>query len=207
MQLLSSTLLVATLCLLASSQKVTEVFSGNVIGVSDGDTIEVLINRKATKVRLEAIDSPESNQSYGNRAKQELSRLVFGKLATIRKTGEDRYGRVLGYVMIGDIEVNSKLVEEGWAWHYREYNDEERFAKLEVEAREAKRGLWEDPKPLAPWEFRARQKRDKGEPATQFWLNTSSNVRHNQNCEHFRKSSRGRICSPNEGKACGICGG
>ena len=60
---------------------------------------------------------------------------------------------------------------------------------------------------LQPEEFRARQQKADKAPATEFWLNTSSNVRHNQNCDHFKTSKKGRICSPNEGKACGICGG
>lgn len=99
------------------------------------------------------------------------------------------------------------MIEDGWAWHYKKYNDEARLAKLELSARKAKRGLWADANPLAPWDFRARKKRPNNTPATMFWLNTSSKVRHNQNCEYFKNTKRGRICGPNDGKACGRCGG
>jgi micrococcal nuclease len=181
--------------------------NGKVIGVSDGDTIKILVDKKQVTVRLEGIDSPESKQSFGNRSKQALSDLIFGKNVVVKKVGEDRYNRVLGLVMLGDADINAKMIEDGWAWHYKEYNKDKRLAEIEKEAKAAKRGLWEDTNPIPPWEFRARQKKENGEPSTQFWLNTSSNVRHNENCEHFKKSKKGRVCGPDEGKACGICGG
>lgn len=133
--------------------------------------------------------------------------MVFGKTVTVKKTGEDRYGRTLGVIMVGDVDANAKMVEDGWAWHYKKYNDEIRLAKLEFSAHKARRGLWADANPLAPWEYRARKKRPNNTPATMFWLNTSSKVRHNENCEYFKNTKRGRICGPNDGKGCGICGG
>ena len=109
--------------------------------------------------------------------------------------------------MVGDLDANEKMIQDGWAWHYKKYNDEERLAKLELSARQAKRGLWTDSNPLPPWEYRARKKSPNNTPATMFWLNTSSNVRHNENCEYFKNTKRGRSCGPNDGKACGRCGG
>ncbi len=196
----------------AAPPKVVEEFTGKVIGVTDGDTIKVLVIKETITIRLEGIDAPESKQSFGNKSKQALSDIVFGKEVTIRRTGDDRYGRTLGVVMIGDVDANSKMIQDGWAWHFKKYNDEERLAKLETEAKEAKRGLWADPNPLAPWEFRARKKTPEtnSESSTtekKYWLNTSSNVRHNERCEHFQKTKKGRFCEPKEGKACGICGG
>ncbi|QDV69038.1 Thermonuclease precursor [Rosistilla carotiformis] len=192
---------------LASPPRVLEELTGKVIGVTDGDTIAVLVNREPVKVRLEGIDAPESKQSFGTRSKQALSKMVFGKNVVVKKTGEDRYGRTLGVIMVGSVDINAKMIEDGWAWHYKNYNDEERLAKLEDEAREAKRGLWADPNPLAPWEYRTRQRTSNDPPATMFWLNSSSNTRHNQNCEYFKNTKRGRVCAPNDGKPCGICGG
>lgn len=196
--------------LFAASPKVVEEFTGKVIGVTDGDTITVLVNKESIKVRLEGIDAPESGQSFGTKSKQSLSEMVFGKRVTIKKTGEDRYGRTLGFVMVGEVDANAKMIQDGWAWHFKKYNDEDRLAKLEVEAREAKRGVWAETSPLAPWDYRARQKtpeRKDADPAALFWLNTSSNVRHNERCEHFKNTKKGRLCGPNDGKACGICGG
>ena len=196
--------------LLAAPPKVTEEISGKVVGVTDGDTITVLVNKETIKVRLEGIDAPESGQSYGTKSKQALSEMVFGKPVTVKKTGTDKYKRTLGIVMVGDVDANAKMIEDGWAWHFKKYNDEERLAKLEDAARKAKRGLWADDTPLAPWDYRARQKTPEAkeaDPKALYWLNTSSNVRHNQRCEHFQKTKKGRLCGPNEGKPCGICGG
>jgi|TARA_R110002095_G_scaffold153786_2_gene133618 endonuclease YncB( thermonuclease family) len=191
----------------AAPPKVISTLTGKVIGVTDGDTIKVLVNRQSVIVRLEGIDAPESSQSFGTKSKQALSTIVLGKTVTVKKTGEDRYGRTLGIIMVGDLDANEKMIQDGWAWHYKKYNDEERLAKLELSARQAKRGLWTDSNPLPPWEYRARKKSPNNTPATMFWLNTSSNVRHNENCEYFKNTKRGRSCGPNDGKACGRCGG
>ncbi len=203
------TLLIGGL-LLAAPPKVVEEFSGTVVGVTDGDTITVLVNKQSIKIRLEGIDAPESGQSFGTQSKQALSEMVFGKRVTIRKTGEDRFGRTLGVVIVGDVDVNAKMIQDGWAWHFRRYNDEDRLAQLEVSARSAKRGLWAESNPLAPWDYRARQKTPEAKDTRTtafFWLNTSSGVRHNERCEYFKNTKKGRLCGPTEGKACGICGG
>ena len=197
----------------AAPPKVVEELGGKVISVTDGDTIKVLVNKESVTVRLEGIDAPESKQSFGNKSKEALSRLVAGKTVTVKKTGTDKYKRTLGVVIVGDVDANAKMIEDGWAWHFKKYNDEERLAKLEDAARKAKRGLWADENPLAPWEYRARPKTPEvapdgpSEKEMLYWLNTASNVRHNQRCEHFQKTKRGRLCTADEGKPCGICGG
>lgn len=129
-----------------------------VIGVTDGDTIKVLVDKETVIVRLEGIDAPESGQSYGKKAKEAMAELVAGKTVTVKKTGMDKHGRILGIVVVGGVDTNSKLVEEGWAWHFKKYSTDQDLAKLEEAARLAKRGLWADEKPLAPWDYRARQK-------------------------------------------------
>lgn len=72
-----------------------------------GDTITVLVNKESIKVRLEGIDASESKQSFGTQSKQALSEMVFGKQVTIKKTGDDRYGRTLGVVMFGNVDANA----------------------------------------------------------------------------------------------------
>lgn len=197
----------------AAPPKVVEELSGKVVSVTDGDTIKVLIGKETVTVRLEGIDAPESGQSFGKKAKEALAGLVAGKTVTVKKTGTDKYKRTLGIVIVGDVDVSAKLMEDGWAWHFKKYNDEERLAKLEEAARQAKRGLWADENALAPWDYRARQKTPEVAPKTPnekkmlYWLNTSSDVRHNEHCEHFQKTKRGRLCTAKEGKPCGLCGG
>ena len=208
--LLAASAMLAASFALSAPPKVVEEFVGRAVSVADGDTITVLRGTEQVRVRLEGIDAPESRQAFGNRAKQSLASMVSDKEVTIRKTGTDRYGRTLGIVVVDGIDANAKLVENGLAWHYRQFNREERLARLEVAARQAKRGLWADPSPLPPWEFRARQRAPTTSPATaplSFWLNTSSDVRHNSTCEHYRNTRQGRPCGPTDGRPCGRCGG
>jgi micrococcal nuclease len=62
----------------------------------------------------------------------------------------------LGFVFVGNVNVNKELLKQGLAWHYKQYNKDEEFAKLEQEARKKKIGLWSHPNPVAPWDFRRK---------------------------------------------------
>ncbi len=115
----------------------------------------LLIERTEYKVRLLRIDAPEKHQPYGNRAKQELSAKVFGKEVHVVSKGQNKYGRTLGVVEIEGRDVNLEMVKEGLAWSYRS----KPYAEAEQEARKAKVGLWTDPNPIPPWEWRKRSKR------------------------------------------------
>lgn len=124
----------------------------------DGDSLTVLDGEKVQhKVRLYGIDAPEENQASGERAKQALSRLVFGEKVRVEVHGKDKYGRTLGDVYAGGKLVNLAMVEEGMAWAYK---DTKAAALLtaETDARREKRGLWRDKAPVAPWDFRAEGK-------------------------------------------------
>src|SRR5215472_16861184 len=97
-------------------------FSGRVVGVLDGDTIEVLHNHPAERIRLNGIDCPEKGQAYGKKAKQAASELVFGKDVTLETFGKGKYGRTIADVLLPDgTNVNHMLVKEGWCWWYRKY--------------------------------------------------------------------------------------
>ncbi|HEX8547955.1 MAG TPA: thermonuclease family protein [Cytophagaceae bacterium] len=130
-------------------------FTGRVIRVLDGDTIEVLTDDKKTvRIRLNGIDCPEKNQDFGNVAKEFTSKMVFGKEVEVDSIGTDRYGRTIANIICGSINLNQELVKNGLAWHYVKYSKDQVLAKLEVEARDAKLGLWSMPNPIAPWDFR-----------------------------------------------------
>lgn len=203
------------------------IFWGEVVGVSDGDTITMLDRaKKEHKIRLLGIDCPELSQPHGMDAKKTMSALVLGKDVVVTTGKRDKYGRVLGsvYVLKPLINVNLKMIEKGWAWHYKEYSDDKQLAKAEAAARKAKLGLWKDEMPTPPWEYRKSQ-REKGKaaansqeskaepretprattPTPQYWLNTKTNVRHAQSCRWFKKTKAGRLCTVKEGKPCGIC--
>lgn len=136
-------------------------FSGRVVGVLDGDTITVLVGREQRRVRLAGVDAPEKGQAFGQRSKQALSQMIFGREVTVVSTGRDRYERTLGIVQLMDgSSVNERLVENGWAWHYTRYSNDRRLSELETRARAARRGLWADPSPVAPWDFRKAHRSD-----------------------------------------------
>ena len=113
---------------------------------------------KAERILLNGIDCPEKGQAYGKKAKQYASELVFGKEVTLKTYGLDQYGRTLADVLLPDgTNVNHELVKDGWCWWYRKYapgNTE--LESLERDAREAGKGLWVDPAPIPPWEWRKR---------------------------------------------------
>ncbi len=133
------------------------------VGVSDGDTITVLHSGKGERIRLHGIDCPEKRQAFGKRAKQLTSNLVFGKTVTVQVVDRDRYGRTVAEVLLPDgRSLNRELVRAGFAWWYWRYTpDDETLAQLEREARAAKRGLWADPNPIPPWQWRTMRRRER----------------------------------------------
>jgi len=133
----------------------TETITGKVVGVSDGDTIVLLLfDNTEVRVRLEGIDCPEKKQDFGEKAKQATAKMCWNKEVRILKSGIDRYGRTLGFVYVGDTCVNEELLKMGLAWHYKKYNSDKHYAELEQIAKEGKVGLWSHPNPVAPWDFR-----------------------------------------------------
>ena len=133
-------------------------FSGKVVSVLDGDTIDILHNKRAKRIRLNGVDAPEKGQAFGQKAKQFVSEQAFGKEVTVKTFGLDKYGRTIGDVFLPDGHMlNEELVREGLAWWYRKYApDNIKLEKLEAEAREAKRNLWNHKKPVPPWVYRHR---------------------------------------------------
>ena len=129
-----------------------------IIRILDGDTVEMLYDQLPIKLRLEHIDCPEKRgkQPFGNRSKTVLSDLCFGQIVTIHSDGKfDRNGRLIGVIINKDgVNVNKEMVRLGMAWHYKKYSEDMSYDELEKEARKAKVGLWIDPNPIAPWDFR-----------------------------------------------------
>jgi micrococcal nuclease len=141
-------------------------FTGQIISVLDGDTIEVLHDNHPERIRLSGIDCPEKGQAFGKRAKQAASQLVFGKEVTLQTHGKDKYGRTIADVLLADgTNVNQTLVKDGWCWWYRKYAlGDAVLESLEKEAREAKKGLWVDPHSIPPWEWRRQQTPQHADP-------------------------------------------
>lgn len=140
---------------LFSAPAFAEEIIGRVVRVTDGDTLTILANgHDQIKVRLAEIDAPEKAQPFGQRSKQSLSDLCFGKDAVLQKIDTDRYGRAVARVYCAGVDANTKQIRLGLAWVYRKYLHDQSLLDLENEARAAKRGLWIDSTPVPPWEYR-----------------------------------------------------
>lgn len=142
-----------------------EILSGRVVGVIDGDTITVLDSTNTEhKIRLIGIDAPEKKQPFGKSSKKMLSNWVFGKTVNVDWDKRDRYGRLVGKVIIDGIDVNLEQVKDGLAWFFRKYQNElspeDRLTYLHAEenAKENRLGLWVYPDPVPPWDFRKSKK-------------------------------------------------
>jgi micrococcal nuclease len=134
--------------------------TGRVVKIADGDTLTVLDESNAQhKIRLAGIDAPEKGQSFGTRSRENLAGKVFGKTVRVEVIDVDRYKREVGRIYLGDRFVNMEMVGDGFAWRYVQYDKPGEFTATERQARDAKRGLWAEPNPVPPWEWR-RQKRE-----------------------------------------------
>lgn len=140
-----------------------EILTGRVVGIADGDTITVLDSTNTQhKIRLAGIDAPEKKQPFGNNSKKMLSDLVFGKTVDVNWDKRDRYGRLVGKVIVDGVDANLEQIKYGLAWFYRKYQNEltqnDRLAYLQAEenAKKSRLGLWVYPEPEAPWDFRKK---------------------------------------------------
>lgn len=132
--------------------------TGEVVGVTDGDTIRLLQGKQQYKIRLNGIDAPELKQAYGKKSKEYLAALVFGKQVDVIVRETDRYGRYVGDLRIAGKSASEELVAVGLAWQYTYYSKDQTLAALEKAARAKRLGLWADPSPVPPWEFRHKKK-------------------------------------------------
>lgn len=129
-----------TTLLFIFSRDTPATLSGKVVGVSDGDTIIMLIDQQQEKIRLEGIDCPEKRQVFGKKAKQFTSDMVYGKTVSLKRTGNDRYGRTLGVIQVQGKVLNQELVKAGYAWHFKKYSSSSVLSLLEEEARNERKG-------------------------------------------------------------------
>ena len=146
---------------LLSFSACAEILSGRIVGISDGDTVTLLdIHQRQYKIRLTGIDAPEKKMPFGQRSKEHLSDLIFSKDVQVETEKLDRYGRTLGKILLDRKDINLAMINAGLAWHYKRYQQEQSasdrllYSHAEVQARQQRNGLWRDPSPTPPWEWR-----------------------------------------------------
>jgi endonuclease YncB( thermonuclease family) len=130
-------------------------FTCRVVGVTDGDTLTCLTQEKRQiKVRLAQIDAPEKAQPFGQRSKQALSDLAFGKDVEMEEETTDRYGRMVATVFNSGEDINLSMVQSGMAWVYDQYAHDQAYFAAQDAARGERAGLWADANPVRPSEWR-----------------------------------------------------
>jgi len=173
-------------------------FSGRVLSVEDGDTVRVQRGAGDVRIRIFGIDAPEANQPYGAEAREQARRLLLDRTVVVLMKDVDQYGRLVAALSVDGRDVGTALISAGAAWNYAQFSQDERFAILESQAREARLGLWALPDPTPPWLFRASGRgaganesrgRSAGNGDEGVRGNVSSRVFHAAGCVHFTCAS------------------
>ena len=159
-------LLIPAVLLLLTTAAHADTLTGRVVGISDGDTLTVLdATNTQHKIRLSGVDSPERGQPFGQVCKESLSDLAYGRTVAVESNKQDKYGRVIGKVLVDGEDANLEQVRRGCAWHYKKYQNEQvlddrlAYHAAEESARAGGVGLWGDRDPVPPWDWRrARRK-------------------------------------------------
>ena len=130
--------------------------TGKVIRVSDGDSFTLLTdNNHEVRIRLYGIDCPEKEQPYSKAAKEFTGNILKVGAVEVEQKDIDRYNRIVGIVIVADsINLNEQLLKKGFAWHYQYYDNNPMWTAYERIARESKQGLWKEPNPISPWQWR-----------------------------------------------------
>jgi len=149
--------LVANLATLVAAQS----FRATVTWVDDGDTVWTLEGASRARVRLDGIDCPEIGQPFGLEAKQFTSAALLRRQVVVTVRDVDTYGRLVSRVTDDGRDVSVDLVRAGLAWYYSRFSSDPVLAAAEREARASHRGLWSQPHPEAPWDYRARMRADE----------------------------------------------
>lgn len=112
------------------------------------------------RIRLFGVDAPEKGQPFGEKAKQYTADLCFGKVVRARQISKDQYRRVVAEVALPDnTSLNYRLLQAGFVWHYKNFSQNEVWAAAELQAKKEKLGLWKDAHPIAPWDWRKKNRR------------------------------------------------
>lgn len=139
------------------------ILTGKVIKIVDGDTYDILLGKNVTqRIRMAGIDAPEKGMPFYRRSKEFLSELCIGETVRIKRTDIDRNGRWIAqtYNQNGT-ELGLLMIQSGYAWHFKKYSSDIHLAQAERKAQQEKLGLWIEPQPTPPWEWRMIRRNKK----------------------------------------------
>lgn len=154
------TVLIAITLMLMTSAASSDTLTGRIVGISDGDTLTLLVDRQQYKIRIASIDAPERHQAWGDKSKLNISRLSFSQQAVADCPKVDRWDRQICKVTVKGVDIGLEQVKDGMAWWYRKYakeqaaEDQPIYENAELMSQLGRRGLWGDTNPMPPWDFR-----------------------------------------------------
>jgi micrococcal nuclease len=127
--------------------------------IPDGDTVFVKGGKYDGKaLRLKGIDAPERAQAFSKKSRSALVKKIGKVQFKVLVHESDKYDRFLATLYVGGRNINKEMVMEGWAWAYRYKGITELYEEEMKKAQREKLGLWKDANPMAPWDFRRKQK-------------------------------------------------
>ena len=141
----------------SQAQATAEVWSGWVSWVMDGDTVLVVRpgQKEPVKLRLDAVDAPETCQPGGPAAREAMIALALRKPVQVQSLGHDSYGRDIGRLSVDGLDVGAEMVRSGMAWAYRFRTGRGPYAALQRQAQKEKRGVFAGrDEPMSPALFR-----------------------------------------------------
>ena len=190
---MKTTTLAALLLWVLSTPSVAKELTGKVVSVADGDTVTVLVKKEQIKIRLGGIDAPESSQPFGQASKRYLAEAVAGRIVTVEYDKKDRYGRVIGKVLLDGNDMNLRQVQAGYAWWYEYYKrdqssaDQRVYSSAEQQAKNRGLGLWSEPNPINPYDWRKGQRQtDTPSPVADTRCGTKRYCQEMASCEEAR---------------------
>jgi endonuclease YncB( thermonuclease family) len=154
--------LIAISLMLLTTATNAGTLTGLVVGITDGDTLTLLVDRQQFKIRVASIDAPERHQAWGDKSKLNISRLSFNQPAVADCPKVDRWGRQICKVTVNGVDIGLEQIKDGVAWWYRKYAKEQStedrsvYENAELMAQLRRLGLWGDTNPTPPWDFRRK---------------------------------------------------
>jgi|694.fasta_scaffold04639_12 endonuclease YncB( thermonuclease family) len=143
------------------SEPAPETPAWRVLAIHDGDTVSCQAgDGRSRRIRLVGIDAPEFGQPFGRRAADALAAKLEGRTVEVEDRGTDQHGRLLGRIRVVGRDVNLEMVADGWAWAFG-FAPDETYLAAEADARRRRAGLWADPRPTPPAEWRALHPRQR----------------------------------------------
>lgn len=222
---MKTTLIVCLLLFPLMLQAACEV-PGKVISITDGDTFKILDAAKQQhRIRILGIDAPEKGQPYSKAAKKHLSQLIAKKTVCLEPSETDKYQRTISKVILNDVDIGLALINSGYAWHYKKYMsnqpeaDQALYAAGELQAKLSVIGLWSEPNPVPPWDWRTGKRKVQPQPIAPtnqqdngFTCGTKRFCKQMQSCEeacfYLNQCGLGRLDRDKDSIPCeSFCGG